>query len=270
MSSGTTGDAERGQVSRSSAEVYEEFFVPALFGEWPARVAEAAGVAPGQRVLDVACGTGVLARHAAERVGPEGEVVGVDPNEGMLAVAERLAPELEWRRGVAESLPFGDGVFDAVVSQFGLMFFDDPAASLGEMVRVLRPGGRLAVAVWAGLEDTPGYRSMVALLREEIGDEPADALTAPYSLGDVGRLRSLLSSAGLDGARIETVEGEARFESVSAWVHTDVYGWTLAGMLDDAQYARLREAAERRLAEYVGSDGRVRFPAPAHVITATA
>jgi SAM-dependent methyltransferase len=267
MSSGAR-DAERGQVRGSAAEVYEEFFVPALFGEWPERVVDAAGLGSGERVLDVACGTGVLARHVAERVGPAGAVVGLDPNEGMLAVAKRLAPELEWRRGVAESIPFEDGAFDAVVSQFGLMFFDSPEAGLREMVRVLSVGGRLVVVVWASLEDTPGYRSMVALLREEIGDEAADALTAPYALGEVGRLRSVLSAAGLRDAGITTLAGEARFDSLSDWVRTDVYGWTLADMLDEAGYDRLREAADRRLREYVGPDGRVRFPAPAHMVTA--
>lgn len=268
MSSQPTSEAERGQVSRNAAEVYEEFFVPALFAEWPVRVADAGHVSPGQRVLDVACGTGVLARFAADRVGGEGHVVGLDPNEGMLAVARRVAPVVEWRQGEAESLPFEDGSFDAVVSQFGLMFFRDAPEALREMMRVLRPGGRLAVAVWGELDRTPGYRAMVDLLREEFGDEPAEALTAPYVLGDRARLRALLVTAGLDDAEIITVPGEARFESIEAWVHTDVYGWTLAGMLDDDQYARLREAAAERLAGFTDASGRVRFDAPAHIVIA--
>jgi ubiquinone/menaquinone biosynthesis C-methylase UbiE len=109
-------ESERGQVSRSAAEVYEEFFVPALFEEWTDRVAEAARVGPGARVLDVACGTGVLARKVAGRVGSTGSVVGLDVNDGMLAVARRAAPGIEWRQGRAEALPFGDASFDAVVS----------------------------------------------------------------------------------------------------------------------------------------------------------
>jgi len=98
-------DSDRGQVNTSAAEVYEAFFVPALFQEWGGPVAEAAQVQAGQRVLDVACGTGVLARAVAEHVGPEGEVVGLDINEGMLAVARQKAPHLEWHQGPAEAIP---------------------------------------------------------------------------------------------------------------------------------------------------------------------
>jgi SAM-dependent methyltransferase len=261
-------DAARGQVNRSSAEVYEEFFVPALFRGWVERVADAASVGPGDRVLDVACGTGVLARHAAERTGPEGAVVGLDVNEGMLAVAGRVAPSLEWRTGRAEALPFEDDSFDVVVSQFALMFFEEPEAALREMVRVLRPGGRLAIAVWGSLDDTPGYRSMVALLRREFGDDSADALTAPYSLGDVGRLRDLLGRAGLRRAEITTLRGEAHFASLSDWVFTDIHGWTLAGMLDDEQYRRLLEVATAELAPFVTDSAHVVFDTPAHIVTA--
>jgi ubiquinone/menaquinone biosynthesis C-methylase UbiE len=144
-----------GQVSTSAAEIYEEFYLPALFLEWAPRMAAAAGVEPNQRVLDVACGTGVLARALAERVKPGGTATGLDINEGMLAVARRKAPGIEWRHGAAESLPFDDAAFDVVVSQFGLMFFQDRTKAIGEMLRVLRPGGRLAVAVWDSLDRTP-------------------------------------------------------------------------------------------------------------------
>ena len=109
-----TTDAARGQVAAAAAEVYEEFFVPALFGQWAAPMLDAAGVAAGDAVLDVGCGTGVVARAAARRVGPTGEVVGLDRNDGMLAVAARSLEPVTWRQGVAERLPFDDGRFDRV------------------------------------------------------------------------------------------------------------------------------------------------------------
>src|SRR5688500_232640 len=109
------------QPQIDAAKAYEQLFVPALFAQWAPKVLNAARLEAGQRVLDVACGTGVLAREALRRVGSSGHVTGIDAVPGMLAVAKQLAPNIEWRQGTAESLPFADGSFDAVVSQFGLM-----------------------------------------------------------------------------------------------------------------------------------------------------
>ena len=260
--------SQRGQVTRSAADVYEEFFVPALFGPWPGPVSDAAGIAPGQDVLDVACGTGVLARGAARRVQPGGKVTGLDRNDGMLTVARRKTPEIEWRHGLAEQLPFEDARFDAVVSQFGLMFFEDRARALAEMWRVLKPGGRLAIAVWDSLERTPGYAAMTALLQRLFGARIADALRAPYILGDRQALAALAAHAGIP-ARIATHDGVARFPSIEAWVHTDVKGWTLADLIDEAQYRQLLHAAQAELGHFVQADGSVRFDAPAHILSAS-
>jgi SAM-dependent methyltransferase len=261
-------DPLTGQVTRSAAEVYEEFFVPALFLEWAPRVADAAQLAPGQKVLDVACGTGVLAREAAQRVKPGGAVIGLDRNDGMLAVARRQAPSIDWQRGMAETLSFPDQAFDAVVSQFGLMFFEDRRTALREMWRVLRPGGRIAVAVWDALDRTPGYAAMAALLQRLFGDRVADALRAPFALGDPEALRSQFAEGGIPNIEIRTLDGTARFPSIEAWLHTDVKGWTLADLIDDAQYGSLRQAAETELASYVQADGTVAFPSPAHIAIA--
>jgi ubiquinone/menaquinone biosynthesis C-methylase UbiE len=262
-------DGERGQVTSSAAEVYEEFFVPALFQEWSDRVADAITLRAGDRVLDVACGTGVLTRAVAARVGPSGAAIGLDVNEGMLAVARRKAPRLDWRSGRAEALPFDTESFDAVVSQFGLMFFEDRRAALAEMLRVLRHGGRLAVAVWDSLDRTPGYATVTQLLQRLFGDRVADALRAPFALGDPGAVRSLFASAGIPRATVTTVKGTARFPSIKAWMYTDVKGWTLADMIDDAQLARLLDEAEKALRPFLAADGTVAFEAPAHIVTAT-
>jgi ubiquinone/menaquinone biosynthesis C-methylase UbiE len=262
-------DHLEGQVSRSAAEVYEEFFVPALFRQWAPQVAKAAELEAGQKVLDVACGTGVLAREAARRVGPGGSVTGLDRNEGMLAVARRIAPMVEWRLAQAEALPFADGIFDAVVSQFGLMFFEDRVDALQEMWRVLRPGGRLAVAVWDTLDHSPGYAAMTGLLRRLFGDRIANELRAPFALGDPAALHSLFTQASIPGMELRTLDGVARYPSLEAWVRTDVKGWTLADLIDDTQYQTLLEEAERELSAYVQGDDTVMFRSPAHVVTAT-
>jgi len=261
-------DAAKGQVNKSAAEVYEDFFVPALFQQWATRVADAARIKPGQRVLDVACGTGTLTREIAERVNMKGSVVGVDINDGMLEVARRKAPEIEWRQGSAESLPFEDDSFDAVVCQFALMFFTERRAAIREMLRVLRPGGRLAVAVWDRMENTPGYAAVTELLQRLFGDEAANAMRAPYNLGDEQRLSFEFVNAGVSDFEITTQPGTARFTSIKDWMYTDVRGWTLADMINDVQFDRLLGEAKLALQEFIGADGKASFPAPAHIVTA--
>jgi ubiquinone/menaquinone biosynthesis C-methylase UbiE len=262
-------DAAKGQVNKSAAEVYEDFFVPALFQQWAARVADAAKIESGQRVLDVACGTGTLTREIAARVGSKGSVVGVDINDGMLEVARRKAPNVELRQGSAESLPFDDNSFDAVACQFALMFFTDRRAAIWEMLRVLRPGGRMVVAVWDRVESSPGYAAVTELLQRLFGDEAADALRAPFNLGDLQTLRSEFANAGISNFEVTTQPGTARFKSIKDWMFTDVRGWTLADMINDAQFDRLLGEAEVALKEFVDADGKASFAAPAHIVTVT-
>lgn len=266
----TTSDASRGQVGRPAAEVYEELFVPALFEQWTGPMLSAVGVAPGDAVLDVACGTGVLARAAHQRVGPTGSVVGLDRNDGMLAVAGRYGDgeALTWRHGVAESLPFDDGSFDRVLCQFGLMFFDDGRRAVDEMARVLRPGGTVAVATWSAVDESPGYASLVELVRRIVGDVAADALLAPFTLGSDEALRTLIADAFPDVV-VTRHEGTARFESIETWVHTDTRGWTLSDLIDETTYERLLHHALTVLAPFAGAGGKVRFATPALIANAS-
>jgi ubiquinone/menaquinone biosynthesis C-methylase UbiE len=256
-------------AARSPAQVYEQFFVPALFRQWGVVIADMAGIAPGHRVLDVACGTGVLACAAAERVGADGAVTGLDPNDEMLAVARGKSARIEWRKGRAESLPFAEASFDRAASQFGLMFFEDKAAGLREMMRVLRPGGRLAAAVCDALDHSPGYAVLAELLQRLFGAAVADAFRAPFALGERKGLRSLCEQAGMPTAQVTRAEGTVRFRSIEALVSTErACVWTLGGLLDDRQFDRLLEEAEESLQPFVTADGAVAFQMPALVITA--
>ena len=259
--------AVTGQVSTSAAQIYESFFVPALFDQWTQPVLDTAGLAAGHHVLDVGCGTGILARSAARRVAGSGSVDGIDINEGMLTVARRTPAPVTWHHGPAEHLPFPDASFDRVVSQFALMFFADQAAGLTEMARVTRPGGTITIATWAGIDQSPGYATMIELLRRLFGDRVAAALMAPFTLGTEAKLKALTREL-LPNTAITRHEGLARFDSLEAWVHTDVRGWTLADLIDDDQYDELLAAAETELAEFVDHNGHVRFPTPALIATA--
>ena len=252
-----------------AARAYEALFVPALFGQWATTVADAARIEPGQRVLDVGCGTGILAREIAPRVGPAGRVVAVDPNPGMLAVARQLAPAVEWREGVAQSLPFPDQSFDAVVSQFALMFVTDRLQALREMCRVLVPGGRLTVAVWASLDDMPAYVDEAALLERLAGKPAADAVRAPFVLGTRNELAALFSEAGV-AANFTTHHGTALFPSIRTMVEADLRGWlpVMGVNLTEDVIRDILQEAENALSQYATADGRVTFELSAHVVTA--
>ena len=256
-------------AARNPAEVYEAEFVPALFGPFAATMIDAAAIRPGQRVLDVACGTGALARAVAARVGGAGAAIGVDANAEMLAVAQRLLPGVEWIHGHAESLPVADASVDAVVSQFGMMFFDDRVAALRDMQRVLVPGGRLAVAVCGAVERSAGYGALAALLRKLFGAAVADAFCAPFALGDPALLGDLAAQAGLHDAQVVHRAADVRFASIDALVSAErACVWTLGGLLDDAQFGLLRREACGVLAPFVQADGGVAFAMPVPVIVA--
>jgi SAM-dependent methyltransferase len=254
-------------LARSAAQVYDELFVPALFGQFTGPVLHAADVRRGHDVLDVGCGTGVLA-VAAAGVTPEGSVTGVDISPDMLAVAAEKALDVTWRQADAQQLPFGAGAFDAVVSQFALMFFADPVAALREMARVARPGGRIAVAVWGRLEDSPGYAALTGVLTDTLGADAAASLSAPFALGDSALLEDLFRAALLRASTTRHV-GTARFASLEQWVRTEIRGWTLAEAVDEASLRRLHEVASQRLRGFAGPRGDVAFPVPALIAAAT-
>jgi SAM-dependent methyltransferase len=257
------------QSQIDAATSYEEFFLPALFRQWTPHVLDVAQVRSRQRVLDVACGTGILARAALARVTPGGSVTGIDPNPGMLAVAARLEPAITWQQGVAESLPFPDASFDVVVSQFGLMFFTDRLQAVREMQRVLTPHGRIAVAVWDSLEHSPGYAAEVALVERIAGEHAANPLRAPFVLGDKDELTALFKNAGVNNESVVTHQGTARFPSIRSMLEADIFGWLpLMGVtLRDDVTNRIFEEAEEELSSFLARDGTVEFDLPAHIIS---
>jgi ubiquinone/menaquinone biosynthesis C-methylase UbiE len=194
------------------AESYENLMVPGLFAPWASRLIQSANPRPGERVLDVACGTGIVARQVAQRVGSQGTVIGLDRNPGMIdmarVAAEREGLTIEWHMGPAEQIPFPDHHFDLVFCQFGLMFFSDQHAALSEMHRVLRTDGRVALSVWQSLEREPFYQTLDEVSRRYLGKSSVEEV---FSLGDSGELRRLLTDAGFKHVEIEPMSIMARF-----------------------------------------------------------
>jgi ubiquinone/menaquinone biosynthesis C-methylase UbiE len=259
-------EAKAGQVSMTAAEIYDRQFVPALFGQFAPELADALSLRNGEAVLDVGCGTGIAALAAADRVGPAARVAAVDINPAMLAVARGKSDRIEWHEAPAETLPFDDHSFDAVMCQFALMFLADRTTALREMRRVARPGGQIGLLVWDSVANSPGYDILIPLLGEVVGPEAAEALSAPFCLGARADIETELTRAGLSPARILTLNGTARHASLDGWIDTEIGGWTLAETVSDMQKARLKTLVKDRLARFQDPDGRVAFPAPAHLV----
>lgn len=257
-----------GAVSATAASVYHQRFVPSLFGQFPPHLLRHAAVRAGDHVLDVGCGTGIVAAAAAPLVGSSGRVAGLDPNPSMLTVAEQTAgSQIEWVYGAAESLPFEPASFDVVVSQFALMFFADAPAGLREMARVLKRHGRFAAMTWAHLPRSPGFEALVGILRRNGCDEAAEELVAPYTIGTPSALESIVRPAFPD-ATVEVVAGAATFPSIDDFISVNLDGWTMESMVDEEQREAITAAARAEFTCYTAADGSIRFPVAALVARA--
>ena len=220
-------------------------------------------------MLDVGCGTGVVARHAAPRVGDGGRVVGVDVNEGMLAVAAGIAPGIEWRRADAAQLPFGDGEFDLILCEQALMFFADRTAALRELQRVLAPGGRAALSVWRGLEHNWVYEAVAVALERHAGKAAGAMMRSPFPDWEAEELRGALEEAGFDDVRVRLEIGIEVWPSPAELLRREAAASPLAGPIG-ALEAPAREALIADLAHALRDytdDERVVFPIETHVVT---
>jgi ubiquinone/menaquinone biosynthesis C-methylase UbiE len=193
----------------SFPEMYERWLVGPLFRPWAEMTLDEVRLSTGDRVLDIACGTGIVARVARERLGDAAYVVGVDISSDMLAVARASEPGIDWREGNAAALPLKAGEqFDIVVCQQGLQFFPDKPAAAAEMRRALARGGRLAVATWRSDEEIPFVRELRRVAERRLG-AVADQR---YSFGDAVTLEALLRDAGFDDVRSKILSRTIRLD----------------------------------------------------------
>jgi SAM-dependent methyltransferase len=256
-------------------ENYERYLVPSIFAPWAHDLIEAATLRPGERVLDIACGTGIVARTAARILGGKASVVGLDLSAPMLAVAQSAAKAegvfAEWREGSAVNLPLADATFDVAFCQQGLQFFPDPPAALREMYRVLAPTGRLVLSVWCGIEQSPGFAVLADALTHHVSAEAGMLMTSgPFGLSNPEALRTVVAEASFCEITIRPIVKILRFQSPDEFVLRYVAGSALASLVadadDDARTALLTEV-NAGLQSYVDDQG-LAFPIESNVAVA--
>jgi ubiquinone/menaquinone biosynthesis C-methylase UbiE len=252
---------------------YDRYLGPLLFHRHADDLAARLTVSPGMRVLEVACGTGIVTERLVRRLAGQGTLVATDLNEAMLAHARTRAPEnpgLEWRQADGTSLLFPDRAFDAVVCQFGLMFFPDKAAGVREAYRVLRPGGTYLLSVWDAIQRNAAARITHETLARFFPVDPPQFYTVPFSLHDAPALRRLLEAQGFVEIRLESVDAVGESPTAEDAARGLIEGNPVIGTIMERRPEALPEveaAVARNLAAELG-DRPVRGPLRAHVFTA--
>ena len=242
-------DSNAGSIAMANpAEGYESYMVPTLFGPCARILIQKADPKPGERVLDVGCGTGIVAREVASRLGTTATVTAVDPSANMLAVARAVAAEegltIKWREGNAEELPFHDDAFDLVLCQFALMFVADKAVALSEMRRVVNGSGRVLISAWRGLDRHPFYQTLYNVIQQRLG---MSALQEIFALGDADALRSLALAAGFRFVEIKPFSLTAGFPNPEAFIAGEIEVDTAAVPSMQHLDSKAREAIVRAI-----------------------
>jgi|HubBroStandDraft_1064217.scaffolds.fasta_scaffold06035_2 SAM-dependent methyltransferase len=240
------------QMNAIGAQVYNDILVPAIFAPWVPKVLKACDLRAGQRVLDVACGTGLLTEAAARAVSPAGDVVGLDINPEMLAVAAvGRSGSIRWTEGDAQSMPFADEYFDRVLCQLGLQYFADQSAAVSEMHRVCRPGGRVTIMLWRDIQHSPGFALLAELIGDILGKDIGESMRGPFAFGDNGELLGkLLEQAGFADISTTVATDMVRFRSVEEFVGDQLVASPLGTRPDLRSDNWTRPIIRRVLAEF--------------------
>jgi len=226
-------------VATTFTEIYERVLVGPLFRPFAEQLVARLALRDGDRVIDVACGTGILARVARERLGAGAHIVGVDVAPAMLAVARAVDQTIDWRQGNATSLPVKAGEqFTVATCHQGLQFMPDKMTAVREMRRVLAPGGRVAIATWSSLENLPGMRELNAVVERHVGG----IVDSRHSFGDADALKHLLVEAGFGGVRLGTLAHDVQFADGALFARLNAMA--AIGMSDKGKALSEMERAE--------------------------
>jgi SAM-dependent methyltransferase len=204
-------------IDTAAAEAFEAWLVPTIFGPWSRALVDLAAPRPGERLLDVGCGTGAAARYAAAQPGG-GAVAAIDLNAGMIVHARTLGPAgaVDWREGDILAMPFADGAFDVIVGNQVLQFLPDRPKALAEIRRVLAEDGRAVFGVYCRIELCPAHCAVAEALKAHDVD-PA-GIRNPYGFGDPVALGDAIAAAGFRDVSVVRRTMEARFASPAAFV----------------------------------------------------
>lgn len=259
----------------NASEVYQDFLVPGMFTPFAEKLLEEAGVVAGARLLDVACGTGVVSRLAARRAGSTGEITGVDMAEPMLEVARAQAAEagsapITYVTGDAAALPVDDGSVDFVTCHHGLQFFPDKPAAMTDARRALTSGGVLAIGCW---DVVPPMQALIAALGRHLSEELATAMTMPFMLGEPDALRTVVEAGGFVEVDVHQVTLDATFPDRENFAPRAIAAGPLAGPFgaapEEARAAITADVAEAML-PHATDDGGIRVPITSTVAIARA
>jgi ubiquinone/menaquinone biosynthesis C-methylase UbiE len=223
------------QLEGSAAELYQRYLVPLITSKRAEDLVRRTQLREGEDVLDVACGTGVVARLAARKVAP-GCVTALDLNPGMLTVARSILSEgapVSWIKGSALNLPFPSARFDVVFCQLGLQFFPDQARALREFRRVARERGRAAISVYSAIERTPGAAAFAGALDKVLGPDASRIKRGEHSFTDPTQIETLLRDSGFSAVQVQTVEQTIVFPSVLDYVRVQLLATPMAALLKE-------------------------------------
>ena len=254
-------------ITDDFVKMHEDILVPAIYAQWAHRVAEIAKIDLGHHILDVACGTGTLARAAQLEAGLTGKVTGLDASEKMLESASKHSRNIELRHGDAEALPFEKNQFDRVMCQFSLMFIANRVSAIKEMLRVCKPDGLVVVAIWAPMAHSKAYCALNRLVRKFAGANAAFKLSAPWKLGAPGLMDSLLLSSGVNEYECHQRVGLVRFPSIESFVETHLRMVGEFHKLDQETYQKMLSVADKDLREFLVPGGQIVAQLDANVFT---
>ncbi len=261
------------QLAGNAAEIYEDQKVPAIFRPLAEATLDAVPIYPNDVILDVACGTGIVARTVRKRLGPSPRIVGVDLNEGMISAASNLADgasqSCEWHIADVTRMPFDPETFSVAFCQQGIQFFPDEIAALREIKRVLRPGGRIVLSVWSGPSDL--FKALAAALSRHVNEEVASRSLAPFSYGRATELADTMSNLGFTDLSAQVIAVNRKLADPETAIPKEIMGNPIGPIVAE----RGEAVMQRIVADTIGAlttyrrDSGFVIPQHTHLIEAT-